>query len=78
MAAETEGLWDISIDTLVGHRRRGHAARCAAFMIRHMRETAGKEPVWGALETNTASMNLAASLGFVVVDRFSVLEPDGR
>ena len=78
VAAETEGLWDISIDTLVGHRRRGHAARCAAFMIRHMRETVGKEPVWGALETNNASMNLAASLGFVVVDRFFVLEPDGR
>ena len=27
---QTEGLWDISIDTLEGHRRRGHAARCVS------------------------------------------------
>ena len=78
VASETEGLWDVSIDTLEGHRRRGHAGRCAAFMVRHMRETAGKEPVWGALETNAASMNLAAFLGFVPVDRYFVLEPAGR
>lgn len=78
VASETEGLWDVSIDTLAAYRRRGYAARCAAFMVRHMRETAGKEPVWGALETNAASMNLAASLGFVSVDRYSVLEPSGR
>lgn len=78
VASETEGLWDVSIDTLDGYRRRGYAARCAAFMIRHMRETAGKEPVWGALETNVASMSLAASLGFVPVDRYFVLEPAGR
>jgi GNAT superfamily N-acetyltransferase len=78
VASETEGLWDVSIDTLDGYRRRGYAARCAAFMVRHMRETTGKEPVWGALETNAASMNLAASLGFVPVDRYFVLEPTGR
>ncbi len=77
-ASETEGLWDVSIDTLDGYRRRGYAASCAAFMVRHMRETTGKEPVWGALETNAASMNLAASLGFVPVDRYFVLEPSGR
>ena len=77
-ASETEGLWDVSIDTLEGHRRRGHAARCAAFMVRRMRETTSKEPVWGALETNAASMGLAASLGFVPMDRYFVLEPAGR
>ena len=34
----------------------------------------------GALETNAASMNLAASLGFFPVDRYFVLEPfvEGR
>jgi hypothetical protein len=26
-ASRTEGLWDVAIDTLEGHRRRGHAAR---------------------------------------------------
>ena len=77
-ASETERLWDVAIDTVEGYRRQGHAARCAAFMVRHMRETTGKEPVWGALETNVASMNLAASLGFVPVDRYFVLEPAGR
>ena len=76
-AAETEGLWDVSIDTLDGHRRRGYAASCVAFMVRHMRDARGKEPVWGALETNAASMNLAASLGFDPVDRYFVLEPSG-
>lgn len=78
LAFETEGLWDVAIDTLDGHRRRGYAARCAAFMVRHMRETSGKEPVWGALETNAASMNLAGLLGFVPVDRYFVLESAGR
>lgn len=73
-AAQTEGLWDVSIDTLDGYRRRGYAAWCAAYMIRHMRER-GKEPVWGALESNAASMGLAARLGFVPVDRFFVFEP---
>jgi hypothetical protein len=47
-------------------------------MVRHIREMAGKEPVWGALETNVASMSLAASLGFVPVDGYFVLEPAGR
>ena len=78
VASETEGLWDISINTLDGYRRRGYAAACASFMVLHMRERAGKDPVWGALEVNAASMNLAASLGFVPVDRYYVLEPGGR
>lgn len=73
-AAETEGLWDVSIDTLEGHRRRGYAASCSAFMIRYMRGL-GKEPVWHALESNAASMGLATKLGFVVVDRFFIFEP---
>lgn len=71
---ETEGLWDVSIDTLDGHRRRGYAAWCAACVIRHMRDR-GKEPAWHALESNTASMALAARLGFVAVDRFFLFEP---
>ena len=75
VALETEGLWDVSIDTLEEHRRRGHAARCAASLIRHMRDTADKEPVWGAVESNVPSMGLAAKLGFVPVDRVFVFEP---
>lgn len=77
-ASETEGLWDVAIDTLDGYRRRGHAARGAAFMVRHMRGRFGKEPVWSAMETNAASMALAAKLGFVPVDRVFVFEPARR
>ena len=77
-AAETEGLWDISIDTLEGYRRQGHAAACAAYMVRYMRGTTGKEPVWGALVSNAASMGLAARLGFVVVDSYFVFHPAER
>jgi GNAT superfamily N-acetyltransferase len=71
---ETERLWDVSIDTLDGYRRRGYAAWCAAYAIRHMRAL-GKQPAWHALESNTASMELAARLGFVPVDRFFLFEP---
>ncbi len=74
VASETEGLWDVSIDTLAGHRRRGYATWCASYMIRHMRRL-GKEPTWHALESNAASMGLAAKLGFVPVDRSFVFEP---
>lgn len=71
---ETEGLWDVSIDTLEEYRRRGYAAWCAAYVIRHMRAL-GKEPAWHALESNIASLGLAARLGFVPVDRFFLFEP---
>ena len=75
VASETEGLWDVAIDTVEGYRRRGYAERCAVYLIHHMQDATGKAPVWGALETNAASMSLAAKLGFVPVDRFFVLEP---
>jgi RimJ/RimL family protein N-acetyltransferase len=75
VASETEGLWDVSIDTLEEHRRQDHAAQCATSLIRHMRHTARKEPVWGAVESNAASMGLAVKLGFVPVDRIFVFEP---
>jgi RimJ/RimL family protein N-acetyltransferase len=61
---QTETLWDLSIETLPPYRRRGLGARAARTLIRHMRST-GRSPVWGALETNTASRALAARLGFV-------------
>jgi GNAT superfamily N-acetyltransferase len=73
-AWETETLWDLSIDTLEPFRRRGLAARLSAFLIAQMRER-GKEPVWGAEDDNTASLRLAAKLGFVPVDRLVLLAP---
>ncbi len=68
-ADRTEGLWDVAIDTLEGCRRRGHAARCVAYMIEHLRPL---RPVWGAENTNRASLGLAAKLGFVPVDELLI------
>ncbi|MEO8077890.1 MAG: GNAT family N-acetyltransferase [Acidobacteriota bacterium] len=61
---QTETRWDVSIETLAPYRRVGLAARGARTLIRYMRG-AGRTPVWGALETNTASRTLAARLGFL-------------
>jgi len=72
---ETETLWDLSIDTLEGHRGRGFARLCCEFLIAHMSRH-GKEPVWGAVEENAASRRLAARLGFAPVDELAVFEPE--
>lgn len=74
---ETEGLWDVAIETLEGHRRRGHAARCLSWMVAEMRRR-GKEPVWAAEETNRASLRLAARLGFVPADELALFRPGTR
>ncbi len=73
-AAQTESLWDISIDTLEGFRNQGYAARCVAYMVERM-EGKGLRPVWGAEEWNRASLGLAAKLGFVPVDELVVFHP---
>ncbi|MGF1471492.1 MAG: GNAT family N-acetyltransferase [Rubrobacteraceae bacterium] len=71
---ETETLWDISIDTLEEYRRQGHAGRCVSWLVAEMRKR-GKEPVWGAEESNPPSMRLAAKLGFVPVDELILFRP---
>lgn len=68
--AITESLWDVSIDTVPQHQRRGYAAWCAAYMIRYM-QTQSKQPVWQALEDNPASWRLAEKLGFEPVDELA-------
>jgi hypothetical protein len=60
----TERLWDVSIDTLEPHRGRSLGAHAVRFMIDLM-AAGGREPVWGALESNAASLRLGAKLGFV-------------
>ena len=67
----TETLWDVSIDTLEPYRRRGHAVRAVAFLAQHY-AAFGKEPVWGALASNRASMALAERLGFTPVDELAI------
>ncbi|HEX7181718.1 MAG TPA: GNAT family N-acetyltransferase [Thermoanaerobaculia bacterium] len=73
---ETEGLWDISIDTLEPFRRRGLAERCIRFLSPQMTER-GKQAVWGAEDWNIPSLRLAAKLGFVPVDRLVLFSPPG-
>ena len=68
---QTERYWDLSVDTLDGYRGRGLAGRAARTMIRHLRGR-GQSPVWGALESNGASLALARRLGFVEVGRLTV------
>jgi GNAT superfamily N-acetyltransferase len=62
----TKRWWDVSIDTLPDFRRKGHAARAFAGLWRELRANGGA-PVWGAEESNTASLHLAARLGFAWV-----------
>lgn len=71
--SRTESLWDISIDTLAGYRNLGYAALCVSFLIEYFRRR-GLAPVWGAVESNTPSMRLAAKLGFTPVDQIVVFE----
>ncbi|MEO7275573.1 MAG: GNAT family N-acetyltransferase [Vicinamibacterales bacterium] len=68
---QTERYWDVSVDTLDGYRGRGLAGRAARAMIRHM-WWQGKSPVWGALESNAASLGVARRLGFVEAGRLVV------
>lgn len=75
--AETESLWDISIDTLEPWRGRGFAVRAVAFEVERFRGL-GQRPVWGAAESNAASRALAQKLGFVPTDEIWLFtEPDG-
>ncbi len=71
---ETESLWDVSVDTLEPYRRRGLAYACVRFLAGELRRAA-KEPVWGALESNAASLALAEKLGFRPVGRILVMSP---
>ncbi|MEJ7602743.1 MAG: GNAT family N-acetyltransferase [Kofleriaceae bacterium] len=69
------GHWfDVSIDTLPSARQLGLATIVAAALIRDERAH-GREPVWGADESNHASLRLAERLGFVPVDELWVAMP---
>ncbi len=72
-AAQTETLWDISIDTLEEYRNQGNGAAAVTFLIDHMKKL-GKKPVWGAEDSNIPSLRLAARLGFVIVDKLIVFK----
>ena len=77
-AWETETLWDVSVETVPDHRRRGLAAACFIALARWMLAERGKRPVWGAHESNPASLALAASLGFVRESELLSFQPRTR
>jgi GNAT superfamily N-acetyltransferase len=62
--AVTERYWDISVETLEAYRGRGFAGLCARRLIRYYRSL-GRSPVWGAFESNVASLRAAKTVGFV-------------
>lgn len=70
-AAKTKTLWDISIDTLQQYRRLGYAEACVRFAITAMAKQ-GLNPVWGVVDSNTASQKLAKKLGFEEAYRIAV------
>jgi GNAT superfamily N-acetyltransferase len=66
--------FDVSVDTMPHARQLGLGAIVAAAMIRGERAR-GREPVWGANESNAASLALAERLGFEQVDALWVCAP---
>lgn len=73
VACESDTLWDVSINTVPAHRRRGLAGAVAAWLAgRKSRE--GKRAVWGAHSGNVASQRLARSLGFEPWGRLYLFE----
>ncbi len=72
VASETETLWDVSIDTIASHRRQGFGLSAASGLVQFM-AAKGKTAVWGAVDSNPASRNLALKLGFIEMDELWVL-----
>lgn len=70
-ASETESLWDVSIDTLESHRRRGYGS-AAVVALAAEQARRGKRAVWGAADSNPGSLALARSLGFAEAGRLWV------
>jgi len=69
----TETLFDVSVDTLPHFRGRGLARRAAAVLIAAER-AAGREPVWGAAESNRPLLQVGQALGFQLAGHLWVAE----
>ncbi|HEV2068040.1 MAG TPA: GNAT family N-acetyltransferase, partial [Thermomicrobiales bacterium] len=65
---------DIGVVTIEARRRQGLATAAAAEVARAIQRD-GKIPVWSCGGTNTASLAIAARLGFHEVDRRTYLVP---
>jgi GNAT acetyltransferase len=65
-------FFDVSVDTLPGYRQLGLGEMTARALILD-EQAQGRAAVWGATESNAASLRLAARLGFVAVDELWVI-----
>ncbi len=73
----TVTLWEVAVDTVEPHRRKGYAGLCVAHMVMKMRrEAQPKEPVWQAAEDDPASCRLAEKLGFERADELAWFRRD--
>jgi RimJ/RimL family protein N-acetyltransferase len=72
-ACESETLWDVSINTAAGYRRRGFATEAVSALAAVMRRR-GKRAVWGAHSDNPNSRRLARKLGFEPWGRLCLFE----
>lgn len=68
-------LWDVSVDCHAPHRRRGFATAAFLHQLRRLHRR-GVRPVWGALESNDASLAMAGRLGFEPVADVYVVTRD--
>ena len=75
VTSTTERLWDVSLDTLAGYCERCCGCSVCALPDRTYAREGQTAGVWCAVESNLPSMDLAAKLGFVPVDRIFVFEP---
>ncbi len=64
--SETERFFDVALETR-SDRRRGGLASSAFLALTQAQLDAGREPLWGAAETNAPSGSLARRLGFEAV-----------
>lgn len=69
-SSQTETLWDVGVDTVEAHQRKGYAGLCFSFLARQM-AAKGQSTVWQALESNPASWRLAEKLGMTKVDELA-------
>jgi len=69
----SETLFDVSVETPEPFRGRGLAQLAAAALI-EVERRGGREPVWGAVESDLPSLQVAHALGFQLVGHLWVAE----
>ena len=69
--AMTERWFDIAVETVESHQRRGLAELVSRRLITQLMRR-GLQPIWGAVDSNAPSLALARKLGFAAHDRLAL------